>query len=81
MIERTATRFDQENWFKTEIDKSVPSCEVTGELDGVPVSFFGNIEEGLIIGGEIAWNQTYDPTLIISNTISKYPMYLLSVNP
>lgn len=57
MILRTATRFDEENWFKTEIDKSVPSCEVCGELDGVPVCFTGDVEADLIIGGSLEWNQ------------------------
>lgn len=62
MVIRSATRFDQKNWFKTEIDKSAQSCEVIGELDGVPVSFFGHIEEDLIIGGAVVWNQLNIPS-------------------
>lgn len=68
MIFRAGNRFDEENYFLTEIDTSVPNCEVTGELDGVPVSFFGDVEEGLIIGGTVEWNQfikngNFDPSL------------------
>lgn len=40
-ILRSATRFDQENWFQMVIDKDVPSCEVTGILDGEPIDFSG----------------------------------------
>lgn len=38
-ILRSATRFDEENWFQMVIDKIVPSCEVTGILDGEPIDF------------------------------------------
>lgn len=57
MIYRAGNRFNEENYFLTEIDTSVPDCEVTGFLDGVPVSFFGECEADSIFGGNLDWNQ------------------------
>lgn len=57
MIEESATRFNNGDWYHMKIDTDVPDCEVTGFLDGIPVSFFGECEAGLIEGGIVVWNQ------------------------
>lgn len=57
MIEESATRFNNGDWYHMKIDTDVPDCKVTGFLDGVPVSFFGECEAGMIEGGSVVWNQ------------------------
>ena len=49
MIERSGTRFNKGDYFETVIDTEIPSCEVTGFIDGQPVDFSG--------GGELNFGQ------------------------
>lgn len=57
MIERAAIRFTPDDWYYMEIDKEDVTCSVTGFMDGVPVDFFGDVEEGMMYLGELEWNQ------------------------
>lgn len=61
-ILRSASRFDQENWFQMEIDKDVPSCEVNGILDGEPIDFSGGGASNIVEG-------TFTPSADVVNTL------------
>ena len=73
MIFRAGNRFDKDNYFLTEIDTSVPTCEVTGELNGVPVDW----EVG---GGGSSEFSGATVTFINASPDTVYDIYVLALH-
>lgn len=78
MIFRAGNRFDKDNYFLTEIDTSVPTCEVSGELNGVPVDWevggggssnFSTAEVVVVNNADYDANWDNCPTLNLENNI------------
>jgi hypothetical protein len=63
MIEESATRFNNGDWYHMKIDTEIPSCEVTGFIDGQPVDFSGGG------GGELTFAMKTKKLSAASNVI------------
>lgn len=70
MIEESATRFNNGDWFKMSIDTDIPTCEVTGFIDGEPVDFSGG-------GGSSDFNTATVTLMSDNHTPAGYSDYQL----
>lgn len=77
MIEEAGVRFNNGDYYHLKVDTEQTTCEVDGTIDGVPVTFFGDVEAGRLIGGTVAWNQLAKNSN--SNTYTKYGLTVTKV--
>ena len=57
MIEEAGVRFNNGDYYHLKVDTEQTTCEVDGTIDGVQVTFFGDVEAGRLIGCTVGWNQ------------------------